>query len=108
MKKNYYMHANMYPSAWRYFHLCSPFFIFQVKLQGLKTDLVRRPVYFYPTLKQCEDKLTLLDSRQALLDKKQGKNKLNPIFKFSSIFLNFHFGGFGIYFITVDLGPNYI
>ena len=102
------MHANIFPFYMEIFAFMFAFFHFQVKLQGLKTDLVRRPVYFYPTLKQCEDKLTLLDSRQALLDKKQGKNKLNPIFKFSSIFFHFHFGGFGVYFITGDLGPNYI
>ena len=48
-------------------------FLLQIKLKSLKSELKRRPVYYYPTIEQCQEKLKQLDSRQALLKKKEGK-----------------------------------
>ena len=69
-------------------------FLLQIKLKCLKSELQRRPVYYYPTIEQCQEKLKQLDARQTLLEKKESKyRKAKIIWKsklfFSDVFLIF-------------------
>ena len=61
--------------------------ILKVKLKALKSELKRRPVYYYPTIEQCQEKLKQLDARQMLLTKKEGKDLLQIKNKIKMLFL---------------------
>ena len=89
-------------------HSLSPspslFFLLQIKLKCLKSELQRRPVYYYPTIEQCQEKLKQLDARQTLLEKKESKYRKEKIIRKSKLFFS---DVFLIFVILIDLPNNY-
>ena len=82
----------------------SLFFLFQIKLKSLKSELQRRPVYYYPTIEQCQEKLKQLDARQTLLEKKESKYRKEKIIRKSKLFFS---DVFLIFVILIDSPNNY-